>query len=780
MKRTTLFLFSLMILGIKAQTSTYEFKEFKNQPIESQAISFNAAGNYFFKLNFSAISGKNKLSAEYFDGTSWKSMPSAEYKGTVGSFCYWNGNYYLLCNLTEINGITAAAGKTFRTLIWKNNYWDTVAKMEMSNSIQFDQLIVVESGFYGVNELRKDQKNIMKINPNIGSVRNDTITLDTTHKNPYFRISSNANTILFQGNFKKINSIRVNAFFMIQNDQVVLPNFLGTGEIVRAGVDWNNDIYYLRQYGGLQIGKYSNGVNSSIPHSSLSMLGSISPCNGQIFTSPGKQINNKTHNWYKDSAGSSWHLLYAHYWIYSTKNFGFLAWDFDNKKLMSLSAIPAGTVKGKVYADLNKDCNYDTYDSVVRHHPVFFESNTKKLTVLTNLKGEFTQILPIGKYKVTYPHSNLNSLICNVDSVTVDTNTLDTLNFAMYPKDLVDLSIKIISPGTIRLDDARNVMLLVENKGSYKRNALVTLTFNKKLKRKGGANYKLLEAGKIVFELAQIPPLSKVSLSNYFEASFDSFQINNTLRYYARLDTFINEKDTLNNFDSAILKTVYSYDPNYIVCNHEPYADISVRKFKYFVEFQNEGNDYAQNVTVLDSLPIELSLASFQFLESSHPCILQVNNNVLKLVYNNIYLQPKLQNEPKSKGWFVYEIAVPNLPVNTLIKNRAAIYFDRNAPVLTNTSVVKIIQAANTNRITSISTKSNILSLFPNPATRSIAIKNSSSGLKDYSIYTLEGKLIVSSQIRGNTSIVLSTEKLIEGMYILKSENESIKFLVIK
>lgn len=109
----------------------------------------------------------------------------------------------------------------------------------------------------------------------------------------------------------------------------------------------------------------------------------------------------------------------------------------------------------------------------------------------------------------------------------------------------------------------------------------------------------------------------------------------------------------------------------------------------YTVNFQNTGTDTAFTVVVRDTLDSALDPATFKMGITSHLCEVSMEGNcVVVFTFNNILLPDSNQNEPLSHGWLTYSIQ-PHTPIapQTTIENSAAIYFDFNLPVITNTVV---------------------------------------------------------------------------------------------
>jgi len=111
----------------------------------------------------------------------------------------------------------------------------------------------------------------------------------------------------------------------------------------------------------------------------------------------------------------------------------------------------------------------------------------------------------------------------------------------------------------------------------------------------------------------------------------------------------------------------------------------------YTVRFQNTGTDTAFNIVITDTLNANLEAATLQMTASSHNCKTTVNSNIVYFEFLNILLPDSNVNEPLSHGFVSFRIQPgSNVAVNSIIPNKAAIYFDYNAPVITNTATTLI------------------------------------------------------------------------------------------
>jgi len=108
----------------------------------------------------------------------------------------------------------------------------------------------------------------------------------------------------------------------------------------------------------------------------------------------------------------------------------------------------------------------------------------------------------------------------------------------------------------------------------------------------------------------------------------------------------------------------------------------------YLIRFQNTGTDTAFTVVIRDTLSAFLDPVSFRAGASSHPYTWSLSGQgVINFTFNNIMLPDSNVNEPLSHGFVQFNIAPYfDVPLGSVIENNAAIYFDFNEPVITNTT----------------------------------------------------------------------------------------------
>ncbi len=177
-------------------------------------------------------------------------------------------------------------------------------------------------------------------------------------------------------------------------------------------------------------------------------------------------------------------------------------------------------------------------------------------------------------------------------------------------------------------------------------------------------------------------------------------------------------------YDQLCLPNTGAFDPNDKRAVPVGYGDdhniLPETPLEYTIRFQNTGTDTAFTVVLRDTLAASLDLATLRLGAASHDYTFALDSSgTLEIDFLDIMLPDSNVNLAASQGFITYTIAPrAGLPLQTRIENTAAIYFDFNDPIITNTTFHTI----DTNFIrisTGLQTPAVSyarLSVFPNPA----------------------------------------------------------------
>ncbi|MEO1259775.1 MAG: T9SS type A sorting domain-containing protein [Bacteroidota bacterium] len=138
-------------------------------------------------------------------------------------------------------------------------------------------------------------------------------------------------------------------------------------------------------------------------------------------------------------------------------------------------------------------------------------------------------------------------------------------------------------------------------------------------------------------------------------------------------------------------QNIGSFDPNDKQAFPTGYGDEHFIKkntdIDYLIRFQNTGTDTAFKVVIIDELDTALDPATIRPGAASHPYQFElIDGNTLRFTFDDIMLPDSNINEPASHGFVKFKASQKvDLPLGTVIENEAAIYFDFNDPIITNT-----------------------------------------------------------------------------------------------
>ena len=124
---------------------------------------------------------------------------------------------------------------------------------------------------------------------------------------------------------------------------------------------------------------------------------------------------------------------------------------------------------------------------------------------------------------------------------------------------------------------------------------------------------------------------------------------------------------------------------------------ITTDHLDYTIRFQNTGNATAANVVLRDPLDADLDPTSIVLLGRSHtPSDVRIEpGNELVFRFNGINLPDSGSDYLGSEGFVKFRMRVmPGLPSGTAITNNAGIYFDLNAPVITNSTLTTLVDCS--------------------------------------------------------------------------------------
>jgi hypothetical protein len=238
--------------------------------------------------------------------------------------------------------------------------------------------------------------------------------------------------------------------------------------------------------------------------------------------------------------------------------------------------------------------------------------------------------------------------------------------------------------------------------------------------------------------------------------------------------TLEDEQTPNNNIDSLQLIYNGAYDPN-----DKQVAPIGQggngavaptdTSFIYTIRFQNTGNDIARRVRLIDTLAAIFDPLSFRMIAASHDYQFSLEDNrVLQWDFIGIDLPDSISNEAASHGFVTFSVQLKEaLSIGESIRNHAAIYFDANPPIFTNTTLNTV------SLIAKVSARNPLpeLEVFPNPNRGTFRLNLPATyqgGKALLGVYNLAGQLVYSQQMINASQQTIMLPDLAAGVYLLQ------------
>jgi uncharacterized repeat protein (TIGR01451 family) len=200
---------------------------------------------------------------------------------------------------------------------------------------------------------------------------------------------------------------------------------------------------------------------------------------------------------------------------------------------------------------------------------------------------------------------------------------------------------------------------------------------------------------------------------------------------------------------------VGAYDPNdkLAVATLSPQELAAGKPIEYTIRFENIGNFYAERVIITDIIEANLDLQTFRQISSSHPCTWRIKDGrTLEFTFDSIFLQPQ------ETGFVKFSLTANRaLQLNQSVSNTASIYFDFNAPIITNTIKTTIQEPSSTHTAPSPIA----IRISPNPTNQYALVEVAPTDLPRIArirVSDVSGKLLLDQQPAGTqTRLDLTT-----------------------
>lgn len=427
-------------------------------------------------------------------------------------------------------------------------------------------------------------------------------------------------------------------------------------------------------------------------------------------------------------------------------------------------------LEGYTFRDDNQNGQKDAEEYGLGNVKITIEGEEFSTTTYSGENGKFLlYTLPDGNYTISA--DSLENWSFTTEARIQDTiGTLHdtTYNFGYYPAEMIAEGTIDLNAQIIRCNQVVKIGFTVHNTGTTSPNFTLQLNYDPSLSFQQADIIPLQhrpDEGALTWMIQDLAPRQQLQVELYF-FPLTEVQTGQELQFNAQL---LNDLNTL---DEATLKDTVrcSYDPNdKLVAPNRPDKMISAsEKLLYTIRFQNTGNDTAFHITIRDTLDAFLNWKSLRPVSASHPYSITLHENIVEFQFRDIYLPDSTANLEASMGYVQFEIELKDsLQAGDLIRNKAAIFFDLNQPIITNTttSELETVTSAIFKDIDLLNLK-----IFPNPTRRQIQVEfgnHPPGGIKHYTLTDLQGQLL-QQQDQVGPKVEFDLDGLPAGAYLIR------------
>ncbi len=430
---------------------------------------------------------------------------------------------------------------------------------------------------------------------------------------------------------------------------------------------------------------------------------------------------------------------------------------------------------GKAWYDLNADGEQNSGEPAFAH--VLVQNNTDSTFFFTNAAGDYVRCSEPGPVSLSLaevpPYFSSTPAVHDVDLAQGQYE--EDLNFALTPEGSVaDLSVDFYTSGFDRPGFSNVYYAACTNQGNT---CVDDVTLEAELDALlgiisvTGASASFTE-NSVTAELGTLCPTETVIIEILHSLPEDETLLGTELQSVATLLPMEGDARPDQNTSELTTVVVGAYDPNdKQVSREEIDADFldDSEYLTYHVRFQNTGTFYAERVVVSDTIDPLLDFSTFELLGTSHAVELSNTGRMIDFVFDNIFLPDSASDPEGSQGYLRFRIKPkPGFAEGDTIANTAYIFFDFNAPIITNT--VTTVWTAELG----VSSYAAAPALFPNPTASVLNIRSAElTSAHSYSVYTLLGRRVKQGTVPGGSdSFSVAVDDLPSGVYLLHLEGE--------
>lgn len=430
----------------------------------------------------------------------------------------------------------------------------------------------------------------------------------------------------------------------------------------------------------------------------------------------------------------------------------------------------AGTV---LFDEDANGCN--STDAVVPNLVMNITGSGGTGTLIPNNTGNYSIYVTGGSHTFTPVNPNPAYYTLTPASTTVDFDTVSSpyaLNFCLGAVGVFkDLEVTVLPLTAARPGFDASYRLIYKNNGTTTLAGTVALNYMDNVLDFVSATVipSGNSFGQLTWDFTNLHPFEERSIDFVLNVNspleVPAININDVLNFTATVSFDGTDETPQDNTHTISQVVVGSLDPNDKICVEGATITPNMvgEYVTYIIRFENTGTYPAQNIVVKDVLDAaKFDVSTLTPLQGSHEFITRVSGNTAEFILENIMLPGAPNND--NHGFVAFKIkTLPTLSLNDSFSNTAQIYFDYNAPVVTNQAQTTVALLSTTDF-----DFKNYITLYPNPAGSTLHL-DAKAGfeIKNVMVYNMLGQQLLSVVNTGNNSAV-DVSSLAAGSYFIK------------
>ena len=425
------------------------------------------------------------------------------------------------------------------------------------------------------------------------------------------------------------------------------------------------------------------------------------------------------------------------------------------------------TITGTVWLDTDGDgCSQSAIIKPLVK--VGYDNGSDQYGTFSNLTGQYTLFAHAGTMTPTAQLENpayWNVVTAAPVTFADEDSHNEVRDFCITPNGVhPDVEVAIIPMQPARPGFDANYYIILKNKGNQTISNQLTFTYNDGvldlLSAEPAADSQ--SAGSLTWNYSDLAPFGIQSFYVNFNVNSPMetppVNIDDVLDFTA-VASLSGDETPLDNTFTLHQTVVGAFDPNDKHCLQGtvvPPTQIGNYLF-YVINFENTGNFPAENVAIKDLIDVtKYDIASFQMLGHSHNVTPAITGGKVEFFFEDINL------DPNEYGYVGFKIKTKSdLPVGSTVTNTASIYFDFNAPVVTNPAST-IFQSLDVGENTFDAT----VKVFPNSSHDMVQI-TSDALITKISLMDIQGRIIGQFDSSANAT-TLDVSGYASGLYAMK------------